>query len=170
MILVALGANLPSVAHGPPRATLEAALRLMPEFGIDVLRRSSWYENPAMPPSNQPNYINAVVEVGTELSPEMLLDRLHQIEARLGRNREKRWEARIVDLDLLDYDGRVRRPDAASPLELPHPRLHQRAFTLVPIAELAPDWRHPLLGCPVSRLIDDLEQAQITAMRSLTDA
>lgn len=169
MILIALGANLPSLAHGAPRATLEAALRLMPEFGIGLRRRSSWYANPAVPPSNQPDYINAVVEVGTELPPEALLDCLHQIEARLGRSREKRWEARIVDLDLLDYDGRVRRPDAMSPLELPHPRLHQRAFTLVPIAELAPGWRHPVSGRTVSALIRELEPAAIAAMRPLPE-
>lgn len=167
MILVALGANLPSPAHGPPRATLEAALALMPAHGIAVVRRSSWYSNPAVPPSNQPLYVNAVVDVATELAPEALLDRLHRIEARLGRSRQQRWEARIVDLDLLDYDGRVRRPDAGSPLELPHPRLHLRAFALVPIAELAPDWRHPVSGRRVGALLDALDPAAVAAMRPM---
>ena len=170
MILVALGANLPSAAYGAPRQTLEAALGLMPTRGISVLRRSSWYANPAVPASNQPDYVNAVVEVATGLPPEALLERLHEIEGRLGRSRKRRWEARIVDLDLLDYQGKVRTPDAASPLTLPHPRLHERAFTLVPIAEIAPDWHHPILGRSVRELIVDMEPAAVTAMRPLPES
>ena len=169
MILIALGANLPSAAYGAPRQTLEAALRLMPAHGVVVRRRSSWYSNPAVPASIQPDYLNAVVDVDTELPPEVLLDRLHQIEAQLGRDRKKRWEARIVDLDLLDYQGRVRGPDAISPLTLPHPRLHQRAFTLVPVAEIAPEWRHPVSGLGVAELIHRLEPAAVAAMRALPE-
>lgn len=170
MILVALGANLPSPTHGAPRATLEAALAMLPEYGVTVARRSSWYSNPAVPASSQPNYINAVADVATKLPPEALLEVLHRIEARLGRSRRKRWEARIVDLDLLDYEGRVRRPDAASPLELPHPRLRQRAFALVPIAEIAPDWRDPVTGAGVAELLAALDAAAVAAMHALPEA
>ncbi len=144
MILVALGANLPSVAYGPPRETLEAVLRLLGASGLQVLARSHWYASAPVPPADQPPYVNGVVSLGTSLPAGELLSRLHAIEADVGRVRGLANAARPVDLDLLDYDGQIS-PAAAWP-QLPHPRLHQRAFVLLPLADVAPGWRHPVTG------------------------
>jgi len=149
MILIALGANLPT-ERGGPQATLAAALEALEAEGVGVLARSRWYRSAPMPVSDQPWYVNAVVSVATRLGPAELLQLLHRIEARFGRQRRARNEARPIDLDLLDFDGLVLEQDG---LILPHPRLHERAFVLLPLAELAPGWRHPRLGKTVTELI-----------------
>ena len=107
MILIGLGANLPSPEHGPPQATLAAALDALAARGARVLRRSPWYESAPVPPSGQPWYVNAVAEVESRLSPPALLDALLAVEAGFGRTRGARNASRSVDLDLLDYGGLV---------------------------------------------------------------
>jgi 2-amino-4-hydroxy-6-hydroxymethyldihydropteridine diphosphokinase len=150
MIFIGIGANLPSPA-GPPRATAEAALEALAAAGIAVRRRSRWYESAPVPPADQPWYVNGVVEVATGLEPAALLAVLHRIEARFGRTRTVANAARPLDLDLLAYDDRIL--DGEDGVIIPHPRLHQRAFVLLPLAELAPDWRHPRTGRSISALI-----------------
>lgn len=158
MILIALGANLPSPA-GPPAATLDAALEALGEAGdIRVLKRSRLYRSLSWPDASLPEYRNAVADIGTSLDPLALLERLHGIEARFGRLREAIGAPRPLDLDLLDYHGVVR---TEAPL-LPHPRMRQRAFVLLPLVELAPDWRHPISRQPLQELID-LLSAQLRA-------
>jgi 2-amino-4-hydroxy-6-hydroxymethyldihydropteridine diphosphokinase len=152
LVLIALGANLPSDAGGP-RNTCEAALTMMGEQAITVDRRSRWYRSAPVPASSQPWFVNGVVSVTTALAADALLTRLLDIEMRLGRTRGERWAARVIDLDLLAYRGMV---CATSALELPHPRLHERAFVLLPLADVAPTWRHPVLGKRVGGLIEDL--------------
>ena len=154
MILIGLGANLPSPEHGPPRATLAAALEALQARGTRVLRRSPWYESAPVPPSGQPWYVNAVAEVESGLSPPALLDALLAVEAGFGRVRGARNASRSVDLDLLDYGGLVTGPDEKP--ELPHPRLHERAFVLLPLRDIAPGWRHPASGRTVETLIEAL--------------
>lgn len=149
MILVALGANLPSERFGSPRRTLEAALDAFAERGVRVLARSRWYSTAPYPPSDQPRYVNAVAKIETALTPEALLDRLHDIEREFGRQRGERNAARTIDLDLIDYDGRV---SDARPT-LPHPRMHERAFVLRPLGDIAPEWRHPATGESVAQLL-----------------
>lgn len=164
MILLALGANLPSPAHGPPRQTLAAALAMLGERGVSVSRRSSWYETAPVPVSAQPWFVNAVAELRTSLPPGALLSLLHEIEAALGRQRGERWAARTIDLDLLAYDTHVqgwRDGEAAEAgLVLPHPRLHERAFVLRPLAELTPDWSHPVLGLSTREMLERLPPGQ----------
>jgi 2-amino-4-hydroxy-6-hydroxymethyldihydropteridine diphosphokinase len=159
MILLALGANLPSPEFGPPQATLQVALSLLPAYGAEVAACSSWYESPAVPPSAQPDYVNAVARLTTRLTPEALLERLHLLEARLGRQRRQRWEPRVADLDLLAFHRRVREANATSPLVLPHARMSDRAFVLAPLAELAPRWRHPVSGLTARALLRALPAA-----------
>ena len=148
-IYIGLGANLPSVA-GAPQATLEVALTQLEAAGVRVLRRSRRYRSPAWPDPADPEFVNAAVEVATVLEPKPLLSLLHRIEAALGRTRGAPNAPRTVDLDLLDYQGRV---EAGEGPVLPHPRLHQRAFVLLPLAEIAPAWRHPVSRRSIAELI-----------------
>jgi 2-amino-4-hydroxy-6-hydroxymethyldihydropteridine diphosphokinase len=142
-ILIGLGANLPSRRFGPPHKTLEAALVALEGHGVQVVSRSRWYSTAALPLSDQPRYLNAVVAVETELSPEKLLELLHAIEHDFGRNRSVANAARGIDLDLLAYGNVIR--TQKSPI-LPHPRLAERAFVLRPLCDIDPAWCHPQLG------------------------
>jgi 2-amino-4-hydroxy-6-hydroxymethyldihydropteridine diphosphokinase len=155
MILIGLGANLPSAA-GPPAATLAAALAALGAAGVAIERRSPWYRSAPLPAGDQPWYVNAVAVARTGLGPAALLALLHRVEASFGRTRHRRNEARVLDLDLLDYDGLVR----DDPPVLPHPRLHERAFVLLPLRDVAPEWRHPIDGAGVAELIAALPADQ----------
>jgi 2-amino-4-hydroxy-6-hydroxymethyldihydropteridine diphosphokinase len=154
MILVGLGANLASAEFGAPPRSLETALSLMAERGLSIVARSRWYRSAPVPPSDQPWFVNGVVAIETALEPAALLQVLHAIEARFGRVRREQNAARVLDLDLLAYDDRVS-AEGKTPA-LPHPRLHERAFVLRPLAEIAPDWRHPRLRRTVEALLAGL--------------
>ena len=151
MILIALGANLPSAA-GPPAASLSAALGRLKECGITILSVSSFYQTPAWPDPSLPPYINAVASMATRLQPAELLLLLHDVEAGFGRARGAANASRTLDLDLLDYDGRI----MASELVLPHPRMAERSFVLAPLAEIAPGWQHPLTRLGAGELLAGL--------------
>lgn len=159
MILIGLGANLPSPRFGPPRETLVTALDRMNSEGIRVVRRSRFYRTAPVPSGDDPWYVNAVAAVVTSLGPVPLLNRLLAIEADFGRVRSVRNAPRVLDLDLLAY-GEVATGAGTAP-ELPHPRLTERAFVLLPLAEVAPDWRHPVSGAAVRDLIALLPPDQV---------
>jgi 2-amino-4-hydroxy-6-hydroxymethyldihydropteridine diphosphokinase len=148
MILIALGANLPSPA-GPPAAALKAALAGLEQLGVKILRVSSLYESPAWPDPAEPAFVNAVAAVQTALQPVELLALLHGVETAFGRLRSVPNAPRTLDIDLLDYDGRV----MTDGLILPHPRMGDRVFVMLPLAEVAPDWRHPVTGQGVADLL-----------------
>lgn len=178
--LVALGSNVAGPDGSPPRTLAEALRRLHGE-SVRVRRISRFYRTPCLPEGAGPDFVNAVAAVESGLDAEALLARLHAIEAALGRVRGRRWAARVIDLDLLDLDGRVL-PDAetqaawrALPPEaqardsperliLPHPRLQDRAFVLVPLAEVAPEWRHPVLGATAAELLAARPPAETAAI------
>ncbi|TVR79536.1 MAG: 2-amino-4-hydroxy-6-hydroxymethyldihydropteridine diphosphokinase [Rhodospirillales bacterium] len=159
MIFVGIGGNLATAAHGSPLATCKAAVAAVGRQGVVVVACSRWYLSRPVPLSNQPDFVNAVAAVATELDPLRLLDTLHRIEAAFGRRRGVRDAARTVDLDLLAYGAEVR--PAESGVVLPHPRLHQRRFVLAPLAELAPAWRHPRLGRTTLELLADAPADQV---------
>ncbi len=157
MIVVGIGSNLAAPPFPSPRETAAAALAQFPTIGIDLVRRSRWYESEPVPPSAQPWYANAVVIVATALPPPAFLAQLLALERRFGRRRSLRNAARTLDLDLLDYDGqKFAEPD----LVLPHPRLHERRFVLAPLAEIAPGWRHPRFGASADELLARLPPGQ----------
>jgi 2-amino-4-hydroxy-6-hydroxymethyldihydropteridine diphosphokinase len=157
VVFLGIGGNLPSPTIGSPLSVMAAALRALPSVGIVVRRRSRWYRSAAVPPSHQPTFINGVLDVQTPLNAEALLEELHRVEAEFGRVRRVPNAARVLDLDLLVF-GRMIVSDAD--LRLPHPRMHLRAFVLKPLAELAPDWRHPRLGLSVREMVEALPAGQ----------
>jgi 2-amino-4-hydroxy-6-hydroxymethyldihydropteridine diphosphokinase len=139
-VFVGLGANL-----GDPAATIQAAVAALGEIPrTRVLRQSRVYRSAPWGNPDQPDFANAVVELDTEQDPEALLPLLLAIEHRFGRVRDgERNQPRILDLDLLSYGTRR---SGAPELTLPHPRMHERPFVLVPLAEIAPDAELPVLG------------------------
>ncbi|WP_421655895.1 2-amino-4-hydroxy-6-hydroxymethyldihydropteridine diphosphokinase [Leptothermofonsia sp. ETS-13] len=146
---IALGSNL-----GDSLTTLESALeRLSQTPGIELEARSHWYQTkPVGPP--QPDYLNGCALLKVALMPEALLQALLQIEARFGRVRQERNGPRTLDLDLLLFDDLV----LDSPnLQIPHPRMAERAFVLVPLAEIAPAWVEPVSGKAIAELIQTVD-------------
>lgn len=151
MILLGVGANLPSPSTGSPRSTCESALAALPGEGVQIAKLSRWYESAPVPASDQPWYVNAVALLDTELDSAALLAVLHRVEVAFGRRRGEKNAARVLDLDLLAYGGEVRTGESGP--HLPHPRLHERAFVLLPLCDVAPNWRHPVSGLTVEALI-----------------
>jgi 2-amino-4-hydroxy-6-hydroxymethyldihydropteridine diphosphokinase len=157
LILVGVGSNLAAPGFASPQDTAEAAVAELPAIGVAVVARSPWYLSEPVPASDQPWFVNGVVAVATELPPEALLARLLALETRFARARGDRNAARSLDLDLLDYDGHQW---ATATLVLPHPRLHERRFVLIPLGDIAPDWRHPALGMTAAELVARLPPGQ----------
>ena len=156
MILVALGANLPTARFGTPAQGLDAALDALAAAGIRTAARSRWYRSAPLPPARGPWFVNGVIRVETALAPVPLMARLLAVEEEFGRHRSAAGASRPLDLDLLDYDGRTvdRAGDRDGPaLVLPHPRLAGRAFVLAPLVEVAPAWRHPATGASAASLL-----------------
>lgn len=182
-VAVALGANLESTA-GKPAETLRAALDGFAAEGLLIRKSSTFYANPCFPKGKGPDYVNAVVLCETSLLAEEVLAALHRIEARFGRVRSTRWAGRTLDLDLLYFDQiilpnekihekwrelelTVQELETPDQLLLPHPRLQDRAFVLIPLAEVDPDWVHPALGKTVVQMRDALpldSRAEVVAL------
>ena len=148
MILIALGANLPSHA-GEPDATLRAALRSLLQRNVAVETVSPFYRSTAWPDPRDPKFVNAAAAIATELSPRDLLSVLKDTERLFGQRSARRNAPRPLDLDILDYHGRVEN----GPPVLPHPRLHERGFVLIPMRDISPYWKHPVSGLSVDELI-----------------
>lgn len=126
---------------------------------MEILQRSSWYKTAPWPPSDQPWYVNGVIEVAFAGESEQLMALLLRIEKQMGRERPYPNAPRIIDLDLIDFNG-IATDDPF--LTLPHPRMHQRAFVLRPLQEIAPAWRHPITGLRIEEMLKAVPMAQTT--------
>ncbi len=146
---IALGSNL-----GDSLATLKAALEILDNSpGIAVKSTSSWYKTaPVGPP--QPDYINGCAILEVQLEPQRLLETLLAIELTFGRVRREPWGPRIIDLDLILFEDLILKTPT---LELPHPRMQERAFVLVPLAEIAPNWIEPITEKAIAQLLENID-------------
>ncbi|GMA16288.1 2-amino-4-hydroxy-6-hydroxymethyldihydropteridine diphosphokinase [Deinococcus metallilatus] len=151
---IALGANL-----GEPLATLRRAREALGTLGTLTGVSSLYRTAPVGGPPGQPDYLNAAVRLQTALAPAELLAALHATEARAGRVRRERWEARTLDLDLILYGGRVQDTPG---LTLPHPRAWERAFVLAPLADLDPELAHPVSGETVGAALNRVGLGGVT--------
>lgn len=185
-LLVAFGANQNFGEMSPERVIDEAAIELAGALGAEI-RLSGLFKTPCFPAGAGPDYVNAaaIMTLRQTKAPEQVLQTLHGVEARFGRLRGARWGARTLDIDLLAM-GEAVIPDAdtqahwrnlppdeqrrATPdrLILPHPRLQDRAFVLVPLADIAPDWCHPVLGRCVTEMLAVLSQTDRAEVMRLT--
>ena len=146
--------------------TLRRALDELSAKGVQVEAVSEFYSTPAWPVPTDPEFVNAVARVKTRLGPWALLKTLLAIEKSFGRVRKTRWEPRCLDLDLLDFGGLVTDEEE---LSLPHPRMHERAFVLRPLIDVAPNWRHPDTGTSVAELLKIVGEEGVRPYRGVAE-
>ena len=152
IVYLALGSNM-----GNRLANLKAAIsNVTPQ--MTVKKKSSVYETPPWGFKEQDAFLNQVIKVKTSLAPEPLLRHLKRLEVALGRVPNFQNGPRLIDIDILFFDNMI---IETPPLIVPHPRLHERAFVLVPLAEIEPDFIHPILQKSVSKLLEDLDRSEI---------
>jgi len=161
-IYIAFGSNQ-ALGNIQPAGLLCEAARTLNASGVALRARSSLWRSPAWPDPQDPAYVNAVARVETAKAPAELLDCLHAIEAQLGRARAHRNAPRTLDLDIIDFDGLL--SDGMPGPVLPHPRASQRAFVLLPLREIAPDWIHPATGQGIDRLVGALAPGDVAATK-----
>lgn len=186
IILLALGANLPGSDGSAPDKTLSLAIDIIDERLGPLTGKSGLFRTPCFPTGTGPDYINAAIALLSDRPAPEILHILHEIEAMFGRERTQRWGMRTLDIDLVAAGSEIR-PDrkthdlwrnlpvsaqmTSSPDELilPHPRLQDRGFVLVPLAEIAPDWHHPVLGKTVAQMRDTLSPEQLAEIERVSD-
>jgi 2-amino-4-hydroxy-6-hydroxymethyldihydropteridine diphosphokinase len=181
--VLAFGGNLPSVI-GSVRETIDASLAALLNLEVVVAGKSRFFETPCFPKGAGPDYVNLVVVVSTSLTPEDLLMQLHDIEAQFGRAREARWAGRTLDIDILSYEKRVipdletyqhwlnlplqaQMEEAPPNLILPHPRIQDRGFVLIPLCDVWPEWVHPVSGKTAQMLCDALPISETKGIKPL---
>ncbi len=167
-IFIALGANR-AYRRATPVENLNSALAALDAAEVTVTATSRAWRSPAWPDPSDPPFINGCAALRTRLGAENLMDRLHEIEKAFGRTRSVRNAPRSMDLDLIDYRGVVRTSERDNALILPHPRAVQRAFVLLPLKDIAPDWREPGTGRDLDTLIARLPRTDREACQPVGD-
>ena len=181
--LIGLGSNLERGSLNPVDI-ISSSIDALTEYPISVKKISRFFLTPAFPAGSGPDFVNAAIMTRTKLTPQELLAVLHEVEQRNARLREERWAARTLDLDLISYGDLITpsseefrywfdlplvRQTKESPnrLILPHPRFHHRSFVLGPLADIAPDWVHPVLGLSVAELYAHLPKEAQYELRAI---
>lgn len=180
---IALGSNAFDTANKIQPLLMQVLSRIRKE-NLNILKKSSFFSTPAFPKGSDPDFVNSVVLLETSFTAYEILAKLHMIEADFGRIRTKRWGQRVIDLDLLFYNNEIlptrfdfeywlnlpfeaQLKEAPKQLILPHPRLQDRGFVLVPLAEVAPDWIHPVLKITVLEMLEKFETEDIKSIVKL---
>ncbi|WP_198470138.1 2-amino-4-hydroxy-6-hydroxymethyldihydropteridine diphosphokinase [Acetomicrobium sp. S15 = DSM 107314] len=156
---IGLGSNV-----GDRLGALRRALSLLKRKGVEILRKSDVFETPPVGLTEQPRFLNACVLVKTSMDPQLLLAQLKEMEVAIGRQDRGPWGPREIDLDILYIDDLAIRDGE---LEIPHPRMHERAFVLLPLSQIAPNWRHPILGKTVEELLTEVSLSGIIYITTL---
>tara|TARA_Y100001960_G_scaffold282721_1_gene317268 strand:- start:23245 stop:23739 length:495 start_codon:yes stop_codon:yes gene_type:complete len=159
--LIGIGSNLGS----PVENCRKAVASLCESEEINVIKQSSLYESEPIGKKNQPWFVNAVIEIQTSLSPERLLKKLLNIEQQFGRTRNEKWGPRIIDLDILDYDGRIINSES---LTLPHPEMLNRRFVLEPLSEISGSIIHPVQNKSIQSLLNELPKNPVVKKISIS--
>ena len=157
MIYIGIGSNLNGKNNETPLQNCKKALEVIKKE-LNISKLSSWYKSEPVPVSNQPWFVNAVIEISTNKPPLDLLNFILNIEQNFGRIREKKNEARIIDLDIVDYKKKI--IYKKNELITPHPRMHKRSFVLLPLNELNPKWVHPIKKKGIQELINNIKDGQ----------
>lgn len=152
-VFLLLGSNL-----GNREAYLQKAIQLIEQNIAPLINASGIYETQSWGKTDEPDYLNQVVQLNTELPAQIVLERILDIEIMLGRKRDVKWGSRIIDIDILFYGDKIINEPG---LIVPHPELHNRRFTLEPLVELAPDFIHPLLKKNILKLKSELKDSLI---------
>jgi len=157
-IIIGIGGNIKSEEGTHPIKVAMKAISYFKDYSINVTNQSSWYETEPIPKSDQPNFFNCIVLANTNLNELDVLKSLHEIEHKLGRKRSMVNEARIIDLDLIDYSNKIL---INKEIVIPHPRAHQRRFVMEPLAELDKTWVHPILKININKILKNLHNQNI---------
>ena len=157
-IIIGIGGNIKSEDGDHPIKIAMKAIRYLKDYSINITDQSSWYETEPIPKSDQPNFFNCIVFAKTLLNELDVLKSLHEIEYRLGRRRTLVNEARVIDLDLIDYSNKILRNKE---IIIPHPRAHQRRFVMEPLAELDKNWIHPILKIKIKKILAQLNNQKL---------
>ena len=157
-IIIAIGGNLHSSNGLHPVEIGKKAIKSMKSMSINITKQSSWYRSDPIPKSNQPKFFNSVIVATTTLNEFDILETLHKIEDSLGRLRKDINEARVIDLDLIDYSSKIFKDKN---IIIPHPRAHLRRFVMEPLFEIEKNWVHPILKLSVLEILNQLATQEI---------
>ncbi len=154
MIYLNIGSNLSST-NGGREDNIFKAINYLKELDLNLIEVSSFYETPSYPNKLDPRFLNLCIKLETKLKPIEFLDRIKEIEKKLGRIRKKKNEPRICDIDIIDFNGEVLKSDD---LTIPHPKSHLRNFVLYPLKEIEPNWHHPVFNKKIDSFFEELDK------------
>ncbi len=157
-IIIGIGGNIYSEDGSHPLEVCNNAISSLKDYSIKVEKQSKWYNSEPIPKSDQPNFFNCVIIASTKLIEYDVLKSLHAVEAKLGRKRNLINQSRSVDLDLIDYSSKVLQNKK---ITIPHPRAHLRKFVMGPLAEIEPNWIHPILKINVLEILKKLDKQKL---------
>jgi 2-amino-4-hydroxy-6-hydroxymethyldihydropteridine diphosphokinase len=167
MKILALGSNL-KYQDNLPIDNIEKAYQQLENEGIEILKKSFFYESEAYPNNKDPKFINSAIIIETNLSAQVLLQKIFKIEKKFGRVRNQKNSPRTLDIDILDYDGQIINiKDKNINLGIPHKEIHNRLFVLLPIRDLSVGWLHPESKATIEDMIANFSQDQINKVKKI---